>query len=759
MSLTLSGIGIADLTDTGGHNSFTVSGWTGGGTLTGLPTDTIIASKTGGFTLTNTSLTDTGDAMSLTLSGIGLVNLTDTGNGHTFTVGGWTGGGSLTDSGGTSDTVVAFKNASFTLTNTLLTSSDGMSLTLSGIKTADLKDTGGNHSFTVSGWTGTGELIGTSTDAVAASKAGGFDLDSTSLESPGDLMLLTLSGIGIANLTDMSSGGPYGFDVQNWTGSGTLTNATTSRDIITVTAAAGFTLTNTLVTDTAGMSLILAGAKGFSDAELTDTGGGNNFNVSGWTAGGNLSDSAASPTPGTTDTLTAVKSASYTLTQTGLSSSDGMNIGLMDFTDLYLTDTGGNNSFNVTGFNGAATLTGPPTDSIVASNANFFTSFTLTNTSLTEASRLMNITLAGIKIADLTDAQGGYSFNVSGWTGGGSLSNLGSAGADTVIASKGASFMLSNTSLSSTDGMSMALSDIVTAQLTDTSGGNGFTIGGWTGSGSLTNTGTATDTVIASKSANFTLTNTSLSSSDGMSMALSDIGTANLTDTGGNHSFTASGWTGGGILTGLSTDTVIASKNGSFTLAKSSLTDTADSMDLTLSGIGKAQLTDTGAGHSFTVGGWTGDGSLTDSGGTSDTVIASKNASFTLTNTSLSSSDGMDMTLSGIIVADLSDTGNDNSFTVSNWTHGGALTGAVTDAVIAVKNGGFTLTNASLSDTGDTMSMTLSGIGTANLTDTGTSHSFTVTGWTHFGTLTGTSTDTVVASKNGNFRFFGENNG
>ena len=59
----------------------------------------------------------------------------------------------------------------------------------------------------------------------------------------------------------------------------------------------------------------------------------------------------------------------------------------------------------------------------------------------------------------------------------------------------------------------------------------------------------------ASKSAGFTLSNTSLSSTDGMSLALSGITTANLTDTGsGGNTFTVSGWTRRGTLTGTTGD-------------------------------------------------------------------------------------------------------------------------------------------------------------------------------------------------------------
>ena len=52
----------------------------------------------------------------------------------------------------------------------------------------------------------------------------------------------------------------------------------------------------------------------------------------------------------------------------------------------------------------------------------------------------------------------------------------------------------------------------------------------------------------------FTLTNTSLSSTDGMTLSLSGITTANLTDTSsGGNTFTVTGWTGKGTLTGAPT--------------------------------------------------------------------------------------------------------------------------------------------------------------------------------------------------------------
>lgn len=66
---------------------------------------------------------------------------------NTFTAGGWTGGGSLTGGDG-SDTVVAGKDADFTLTNTALSAGDGLDLTLAAVEVANLTGGAGNNTFT-----------------------------------------------------------------------------------------------------------------------------------------------------------------------------------------------------------------------------------------------------------------------------------------------------------------------------------------------------------------------------------------------------------------------------------------------------------------------------------------------------------------------------------------------------------------------------------------------------------------------------------
>src|SRR4029077_11485656 len=144
-TLTLTSIEVANLTGGGGDNVFTVTGWTGSATLTGGGgADTLVFQKDANFTLTDTSLSATGGP-SLTLAGIGTANLTGGTSANTFTVTGWTGGGMVTGGGG-SDTVVLTKDADFTLTDASLSATGGPSLALAGVGGAhQTRGAGGQH--------------------------------------------------------------------------------------------------------------------------------------------------------------------------------------------------------------------------------------------------------------------------------------------------------------------------------------------------------------------------------------------------------------------------------------------------------------------------------------------------------------------------------------------------------------------------------------------------------------------------------------
>ena len=197
------------------------------------------------------------------------------------------------------------------------------------------------------------------------------------------------------------------------------------------------------------------------------------------------------------------------------------------------------------------------------------------------------------------------------------------------------------------------MSGITTANLTDTGkGGNTFTITGWTGSGTLKGT---SETLVDSVPASVVLTKTSLAVTGGPTLTLSGFTTANLTDTAGGNTFTVSGWTGSGSLT----DSAAIGRHRDGEQERRLHADQHLAVlyrrhDAWLERHHDRQPRRHQRGKTFTVSGWTGSGSLTDTA--TGIVTASKNAGFTLTNTSLISTDGMALALSGITTANLTDT-------------------------------------------------------------------------------------------------------
>ncbi len=173
---TLNAGTVPDVALTGGLGTNSLSG-TGTG-------DSVVESIASGYTLTNTKLTGTGAAFTDNLSGITVASLSGvSATANTFTMSGWTGTGSLSAPAGTG-TVTDSASGSFTLTNALLTAPNA-TLSLNGITTANLTDRSpGGNTFIVSGWTGSGTLKGkaeTLVDSVSASAT----LNNTSLAVTG----------------------------------------------------------------------------------------------------------------------------------------------------------------------------------------------------------------------------------------------------------------------------------------------------------------------------------------------------------------------------------------------------------------------------------------------------------------------------------------------------------------------------------------------------------------------------------------------
>jgi len=196
------------------------------------------------------------------------------------------------------------------------------------------------------------------------------------------------------------------------------------------------------------------------------------------------------------------------------------------------------------------------------------------------------------------------------------------------------------------------------------------------------------------------------------------VGTFDWLNAGSVPGVALTGGLGENILTGTEPgDSVVESIASSYTFGTTArgafLTDTGLSFIDWLGGIKVANLTGTSAiSNSFNVSDWTGTGSLFAPSFSTSAVTASKNANFIWTNTSLQTSDGMALTLSGINIVKLTGTGSGDVFAPIGWTHGGTLTGA-NDTVVATESANMTLTNLLL--TSGTMSLGLSGIKTADL--------------------------------------------
>ena len=146
----------------GGTNTFTVTGWTGTGTLTGGGSDTVVATKTtGNITLTNTSLV-TG-TMSLTLSGITL---------DTLTLSNYTGSRVVDASAFTGTSTLTASSTTATARVKLLGGSGNDTLTVSGSGQGILVGNAGNDTLSATGSGRTLLIGGDGADALSSGTNG-----------------------------------------------------------------------------------------------------------------------------------------------------------------------------------------------------------------------------------------------------------------------------------------------------------------------------------------------------------------------------------------------------------------------------------------------------------------------------------------------------------------------------------------------------------------------------------------------------------
>jgi uncharacterized repeat protein (TIGR01451 family) len=187
------------------------------------------------------------------------------------------------------------------------------------------------------------------------------------------------------------------------------------------------------------------------------------------------------------------------------------------------------------------------------------TSFTLQDSGVTSSAG-GRVQFSQVQVANLTGGASNNTFVISGWTGTGRLTGAGGT-ADRVVDTAGSTFTLSDNRLTVAGRADMVLAGIEVADLAGGAGTNSFDISGWTGTGSLTGSGNPTSQVVATADADFTLSDTQLTISGRANMTLTRIFVANLTGGAGANTFTVSGWTGtanvdGGLPTTTPGDTL-----------------------------------------------------------------------------------------------------------------------------------------------------------------------------------------------------------
>ncbi len=450
------------------------------------------------------------------LAGPGLTNLTiNTGNGADLVKLNATvtslalpqAGGALTfNLGADTDTFDATFDGNITLTATAVTYSVGATpagtATVSGIENATLTGGAAANVFNVSGITG----------VVTANTLGSGDS-------------ITISGAGSIN-TD----GGAGDDVFNLTSSGVIT-------------ALGGTENDTF-TLSGGGTLAVDGGDGT-----------NSYNVSAFTGGGNITGGAGGDTLIATNDVADFGLTNSQLTRTGL-----LTIAFTSIEVANLTGGASPNVFTVSGWSGTGTLDGlGGSDTVVA--VNDVAVFGLSNNQLTRTG-LGNLALANIEVANLTGGASGNTFNVSNWSGTGTLDGLGSS--DILVAVNDvANFGLSDTQLTRTGLGNLTLANLEVSNLTGGAGSNTFTVTGWSGTGTLDGQGSSDTVVAVNDVAAFGLTDTQLTRTGLGNLALLSVEAATLTGGALANTFTVSGWTGTANLDGAAAnDTFNVTFNG-----------------------------------------------------------------------------------------------------------------------------------------------------------------------------------------------------
>jgi Ca2+-binding RTX toxin-like protein len=432
--VTLNG-GLGNDTLIGGAASDVLIGGPGSNTLNGGPggTDSVIEAGDLNFSLINTRLLGTGPGQILdALTYVERANLTGGPGANTFNASLFT-LGPVTLTGGAGNDTMTGTAFGDTLTGGLGDDSvgggGGNDKLIEPLDAASAVLT--NTNLTASGGLGTDSL--SSVERVELDGGPSANIFDATTFSAGPVTLVGAAG------NDILIGGTRNDLLTGGAGDDTCAGGA-GTDTVAETADTDFALTNTSLVGgpATGVDLL----SGDERIQLTGGAGDNTFTVTGAT------NFAATLAGGAgNDRVVSSDDANFTLTNTLLIRSTGGSFALSGVERAALTGGAGNNSFFVSGWTGATTLTGGGgADRVVATaNANMNLSDTLLTVSTGGT-----FNLSGITLARLSGGTGANRLDAHLFTG--RTTMLGGDGPDTLIGGSGNDFLFGDTGADFLDG-------------------------------------------------------------------------------------------------------------------------------------------------------------------------------------------------------------------------------------------------------------------------------------------------------------------
>ena len=454
--INLSGINRATITGSGNNQSvsFQNFAWHGLQSFAGSGgNDTVIVADNRDFAITDSLLTLGGGvgAFNVYLDEVeafsykGIDPASGASGDNVIDLSAWSGTGTV-DGGSGNDTLLFDKTGHVESQAVFLTANQVQltgknSVVVSSIENAILKGGNGNDAFDLNNWAGTATIDGNGgTDSLSITRDANFSLSAGRVAVAGKnidfshLENLAVTGGVSANIFTLKNGFSTGL-------SGTAIKPGAGIDKIALETNSNVSVSQL---GSASASIAIAGVttlnfSGIDIPEAIDITGGaadstytfSNYNGTGVIIGGSGAN-----------TLNVANNSSFALTATSLAVG-GKLFTLANINAISLTGGASDNTFSINGWSKGLSLNGVAgNDTLdVTSNA---AAVTLANGSLAQTG-VVNWSLSGFKAAKLSGGAADQTFDLTGWSEGGTLA--GGAGNDTLVLSRDANFKLDNANL------------------------------------------------------------------------------------------------------------------------------------------------------------------------------------------------------------------------------------------------------------------------------------------------------------------------